>query len=482
MENLVVLIEQLRGLPSETEWLEFKHNNYDPDIIGEDISALANSAALNEKSYAYMIWGIDNNTHEVIGTDYNQYSKLKGNQELESWLRQLMSKNAEFEFKSVKTYSRDVIVLVIHCAVNHTVMFKKTEYIRVGSYTKKLNEYPTKQTQLWDKLRSARYEEQLAKQDLNADEALRLINFTSYFDIKQEPQPSSSEGILFFMIEESIIVKQDNGLYGITNMGALLFAKRLSDFSRIARKAIRVVQYDGVNRLNMLRNNTSEKGYVVGFEELIKHIEALVPTKELIHSALREKETAYPLLAIRETVANALIHQDLSIAGTGPVVELFSNRLEIINPGTPLVDIMRIIDNPPKSRNEKIASLMRRLRICEELGTGWDKITISCELKQLPAPRIDLYEQNTKVTLFSETPFSSISTENKLWACYLHACVKFVEGGELTNSSLRTRFGLNESSSGSVSRLIRDAVEAQLIKPLDPKTAPRYMKYIPTWA
>jgi len=125
---------------------------------------------------------------------------------------------------------------------------------------------------------------------------------------------------------------------------------------------------------------------------------------------------------------------------------------------------------------------MRRLRICEELGTGWDKIAISCELRQLPAPRIDLYEQNTKVTLFSDTPFSSISPENKLWACYLHACVKFVEGDELTNSSLRMRFGLKDSSAGSISRLIRDAVEAKLIKPFDPKTAPRYMKYIPIWA
>ena len=482
MENLDVLINQLRRLPNETEWLEFKHNNYEPDTIGEDISALANSAALAEKSCAYMIWGIDNATHDVVGTEYSQYSKFKGNQELESWLRNLLTKNAEFEFHSASINGNDVVVLIIYRAVNQTVMFKKTDYIRVGSYTKKLSEYPAIQAQLWDRLRTVRFEEQLAKRDLRANEALNLINFSTYFDIKQEPQPSSSEGVMHFLLEEEIILNQDNGLYSITNMGALLFAKKLSDFPRIARKAIRVVQYDGTNRLDMLRDNTSEKGYVVGFEELIKYIEALVPTKEPIQGALREKETAYPLLAIRETIANALIHQDLSIAGTGPVVELFSNRLETTNPGTPLIDIKRIIDNPPKSRNEKMASLMRRLRICEELGTGWDKIAISCELRQLPAPRIDLYEQNTKITLFSETPFSSISPENKLWACYLHACVKFVEGDELTNSSLRMRFGLKDSSAGSISRLIRDAVDAKLIKPFDPKTAPRYMKYLPIWA
>lgn len=241
------------------------------------------------------------------------------------------------------------------------------------------------------------------------------------------------------------------------------------------------MQYSGNNRLNMLKEETGGKGYVVGFEGLIKYIEALIPTQELIAGALREKKSAYPILAIREAVANALIHQDFSITGTGPVVEVFENRIEITNPGTPLVDIKRIVDNPPKSRNERLASLMRRLRMCEELGTGWDKMVISCELLQLPAPKIELYEDSTRVTLFMQIPFSSMSPEDKLWACYLHACIKYIQGEKLTNSSLRERFGLKESSSGSISRLIRDAVDLRLIKPFDPNTAPRYMSYVPNW-
>lgn len=125
---------------------------------------------------------------------------------------------------------------------------------------------------------------------------------------------------------------------------------------------------------------------------------------------------------------------------------------------------------------------MRRLGVCEELGTGWDRIALSCELKQLPAPKISLYEENTKVTLFAEENFSNISYEDKIWACYLHACLKQVQGEQLTNSSLRERFGLKETGAGSISRLIKEAVEQKFIKPLDPDTAPRYMKYIPIWA
>lgn len=482
MENLDKLINELRKLPDETPWLEFKHNNYNPLMIGKDISALANSAALQEKSCAYMLWGINDATHEIVGTEHNLQTLKKGAQELENWLRCLLSKNADFEFHTVPMEDKNVGVLIIYKAVNQTVTFEKVDYIRIGSYTKKLNEFPAVHAQLWNRIRNLKFEERYAKQDLDFKDSLYLLDFSAYFDIKDIRQPTNMTGVLHYMLEEEIIIKQDNGLYAITNMGAILLAKKLTDFPKISRKAIRVIQYSDNNRLKMLKEDLGTKGYVVGFEGLIKYIEALIPTQELITDALREKKTAYPILAIREAVANALIHQDFAITGTGPVVEIFENRIEITNSGTPLVDVKRIIDNPPKSRNEKLAALMRRLRMCEELGTGWDKIVLTCEMLQLPAPKIDLYEENTKVTLFSKIPFSNLSAEDKLWACYLHACIKQVQGEQLTNSSLRERFGLKDTYSGSISRLIKDAIEKKYIKALDPNTAPRYMKYIPFWA
>ena len=231
----------------------------------------------------------------------------------------------------------------------------------------------------------------------------------------------------------------------------------------------------------MLKEDVGNKGYAIGFDGLLKYIEALLPTREVIKGAVRETISPYPSIALREAIANALIHQDFSITGTGIVIEIFSNRIEITNPGIPLVDIYRIVDNPPKSRNEKLASLMRRLRMCEELGTGWDKIIISCELQQLPTPHIDIYEENTKVTLFAKVDFFDLSPQDKLWACYMHSCIKYIQGEFLTNSSLRIRFGLEEKSSASISRLIKEACENKLIKKLE-ETAPRHTKYIPGWA
>ncbi len=481
MENLEKLITQLIEFDSESNWFEFKHNNYNEDMIGQDISALANAAAYSDKSCAYMLWGIDDKTHEIVGTDYNQYTLKIGNQEIESWLRNLLSPNAEFEFKNIKMNNKDIVVLIIYKATNQTVTFKKVDYIRVGSYTKKLSDYPQMKAQLWDKIRNNRFEEQYAKQDLSIGEALQLLDYSTYFDLKKEPLPTDSIGILHYLAQEDIVVKQDNGLFAITNLGAILFAKRLYDFPRLARKAVRVVQYSDNSRLEMLKEDVGIKGYAAGFEGLLKYVEALLPSKEVIAGAIRTQQRPYPLIALREAIANALIHQDFSVTGTGVVVEIFSNRIEITNPGTPLVDVARIIDNPPKSRNEKLASLMRRLKMCEELGTGWDKIVISCEIQQLPTPQIRIYEENTKVTLFSKKDFFDLSPDDKLWACYMHACIKYIQGEFLTNSSLRERFGLEVSSSASISRLIKEALEKNYIKKLE-DTAPKHTKYVPVWA
>lgn len=393
MENLDKLVLELCKLPQETGWVEFKHNNCDPKMVGEDISALANSAVIADRSYAYMIWGVEDNTHEIIGTKVCLKKEKKGNQELENWLRYLLSKNADFEIQSVDINGKHIEILIISKAVGVPVTFEKIDYIRVGSYTKKIIEFPPLQAQLWDKLRNQQFEDIYAISNIQLQDIPHYLNYEMYFDILNMPIPTSIDKYAHYLVEDSIIAKQDNGLYAITNLGAILFAKKLSKFPRIGRKAIRIVQYDGLNRLTILKEEITTEGYAISFENAVKYVNTLLPSKEDIDSVRRKSISTFPIPAIREAIANSLIHQDFFITGTGPLIEIFENRVEVTNSGTPLVDIMRIVDNPPKSRNEKLASLMRRLNMCEELGRGWDRMVISCELQKLPAPRIQIYQE-----------------------------------------------------------------------------------------
>ena len=338
------------------------------------------------------------------------------------------------------------------------------------------------EAQLWDKLRLINFEKLPAKIDLQKDDIFKLLDFSCYFDLQNINLPSTQDGMLHYVMEDEIVIKQDNGLFTITNLGVILFAKKIADFPTVARKAIRVVQYEDNTKFKILKEYNGTKGYAVGFEGLMGFLEALLPSEEVITETVRKTVTKYPMVALREIIANALIHQDFTVYGSSPLVEIFQSRIEVTNPGIPLIDINRFIDNPPKSRNETLSSLMRRLKMCEELGSGWDRIALECELNYLPAPKIVLYAEDTKVILYSKLSFANIPHEEKLWSCYLHACIKYLTHEGLTNSSMRHRFGLEDTASAQISRLIKEAVSLGLIKLFDENTAPKHMKYIPAWA
>jgi predicted HTH transcriptional regulator len=243
-----------------------------------------------------------------------------------------------------------------------------------------------------------------------------------------------------------------------------------------------VIQYRGNGRTDTLKEHEFNRGYASSFEALISTINGLLPANEVIGAALRKSTPMFPELAVRELVANALIHQDFFVTGAGPMVELFDDRIEITNPGQPLVDTQRFVDTPPRSRNEALASLMRRFRICEERGSGIDKVVFQVELFQLPAPLFESPEGFTRTLLFAHKPLAAMDKADRVRACYLHACLRFVTRQDMTNASLRLRFGVEEQNRSTVSRLIREAVEARAIVPADPDAAPKLMRYLPFWA
>jgi predicted HTH transcriptional regulator len=211
-----------------------------------------------------------------------------------------------------------------------------------------------------------------------------------------------------------------------------LFAKRLDDFHSLRRKAIRVIQYSKFSRTETLKEQLGVKGYASGFEGLISFINGLLPSNEVIEQALRKTVPRFPDLAVRELVANALIHQDFFVSGAGPMVEIFEDRIEITNPGSPLIDTQRFVDSPPRSRNEALASLMRRIGICEERGSGWDKVAFQTEIYQLPAPLAESVEDHTRIVLFAPRPLSRMDKVDRVRSIYLHACLRYVNREYLT--------------------------------------------------
>ncbi len=327
-----------------------------------------------------------------------------------------------------------------------------------------------------------RWEQGIARQFASGDDVLRLLDYSQYFRLTKQPLPDNRSGIFDKLEGDRLIVRDVGDRWNITNLGAILFANRLPDFeASLARKAVRFVAYAGKNRAaTVMHRHDGQKGYAVGFEGLVGYLNDLVPKNEHIGTALREAHPLFPELAIRELVANALIHQDMTVSGAGPQIELFSDRIEISNPGTPLVKPERMIDLPPRSRNAELASLMRRMAMCEEQGSGLDKVVEQVEIFQLPAPLFRSEDNSTQVVLYGPRSFAEMTPEERVRACYFHAVLKFLSGDRMKNASLCTRLGVASRNAAQVTAVINKTLKAGLIRVADPEH-PR-AGYVPHWA
>jgi ATP-dependent DNA helicase RecG len=476
------LVLELAMNQTELEWIEFKENNADPQQIGEYVSALSNAAALHGQGRAFLVWGVQDGTHQIVGTRFSPATATKGGEQLIAWLSRLLSPRIDFAFHTGQAKGSPVVVLEVPAAEHVPIRFSGEEFIRVGSSKRKLRDFPEKERKLWNHFSRASFEEGVARADASETEVLTVLDFASYFDLAGQPVPATQDGVIDRLLDERFVRRNSRGRYDITNLGAVTIGKPLQRFS-LERKAVRIIVYPASDRMNALREREAAVGYASGVAELMRFIHSQIPANELVGEALRREAPLYPELAVRELVANAIIHQDFSIGGTGPMVEIFEGRIEITNPGRPLIDPQRFLDAPPRSRNEKLAALMRRMGICEERGSGIDKVFRLAEVYQLPAPDFRVTQDHTTAVLYAPRPFSQMSREDRIRACYQHAGLQWVARNEMSNATLRARFGISGSNAAMASRIIAETLDAGLIKPYDPDNRSRkHARYVPFWA
>jgi predicted HTH transcriptional regulator len=479
-KQLQELVSELVKQSNESESVEFKLNFHSVAEIGERLSALSNGACIRNQPYGYLVFGIEDGSHRIVGTTFKPKThKAKGNEALENWLASRLSPSIDFtihEFDYDET--RHIALFEIPATKAQPVEFLHTSYVRVGSVTRKLSDFPEKQAKIWKK-DTIPFEKETAKDNLVASDITRLLSTETYFDLMKLPYPSTQQAVIDKLADEGLIVKKKG--YAITKLGALLFAKNLRDFESVERKTVRVIVYKGKNKVETIREQIGGKGYALGFENLVNWVNGQLPANEEIGKALRVETRMYPELAIRELIGNMLIHQDLTEKGF-PMVEIYTDRIEFSNPGLPLVTPERFID-AYYSRNEKLSDIMRRMGFCEEKGSGMDKVILQNELFQLPPVGIITAEKRTQLTIYSYKMLNELNKKEKVLACYQHACLKYVCNEKMTNQTLRDRFKIEDRNAAIASRIIRDALDEGFIKESNVENQSRkYASYIPFWA
>lgn len=217
----------------------------------------------------------------------------------------------------------------------------------------------------------------------------------------------------------------DASLFYIRRLGAITLARSLNDFPDVEHHTIRVMRLRGTSITDMVFDRTYSKGYAVVFDDVIDQINALLPVNEDFADGLRDEHRDFSLVAVREIVVNACVHQDFMEHG------------------------------------------------------GIDRALENIEKQQIDAPEFIVKTRSTTVEL-RKGRFEDMGMKERVNAAYLHCCLQTAKGGFLTNSSLRERFGLSKAKTAVTSQVIAAAVDAGLIF-LDPATkgSRRTARYLP---
>lgn len=472
-DNAIQLLKNsLHPVPTELNELDWKSG------LSEKTERLAQhlSAFANLKGGGVLVFGVNNDgtCFDMSKEEVDNTVQTLGNIALNNLVYSIQIEHRVMEFEGHK-----LLFIYIPEQIDKPVYLRGKDifssYHRSAGQTVKMSKNQVKA--MIAASQGMTFEKQDAITGLTAKQVLDLLNYKTLYRLLDKNVPSSIDSVISKM-EEFHLCRNENEGWCITNLGAILFANKLKDFPNMEGYEVIVRKYSSTNNRQQIFEQHGAYGYAVGFEGLIDFIMTNTSTEQI--DVKRVAVPTYPRVAIREFVANALVHQDFGITGMPVTIEIFSNRLTITNAGAPLNDINRLIDLPPQSRNEQLAQTMFLLGICERRGSGIDRAIAAVEEMFLPAVKFTKSEQHTRVFMYPQKSLKEMTKQEKIDACYQHACLMYEDGASINNQSVRERFKLNKNDSSVASRIIADTLDAGLIKSADAETSSKkYMTYIP---
>lgn len=472
---LAYLNESLTPIPHELNELDWKVDASSRGMnLAKHLSAFANLT-----SGGYLVFGV-HDSGEAVGLSQDSIKNIIS--KIGSIAREGVEPKISVDHAISDYHGKTLLFIHIKEASEKPVHLRgkgiEESYIRSGSSTHKMS----KQEIGWCLLRSKvpNFEEQDAGAFGSLTDLLSELDVATFFDVLGTPLPSNHQAILH-KLEEYRLIKCDESHYRINNLGVLLLAKNMSHFAAHARRGIRVICYKGTSKIDASKDKTFEHGYAISLNEALTYIQEQLPSSEVIHDALRENIVVYPQVAIREILANAIIHQDFSVDTMNPKVEIFSDRIEITNPGTLIAktSIDRLIGST-NPRNELFARTMYKMRICEDRGSGLIRALNAIELYGLAPLKFEVSPSSFKVVIRGPKNYQEMGKQERIDACFQHCVLKYLSSEKMTNASLRKRLGIAEQNYALASRIIKDALDQNKIKIGNPdiKNA-KYVYYVP---
>lgn len=402
--NIEKIVLDLCSYRDEQEWFEFKENWFNPEELGEYVSALSNAAAFHYQKYGFFIWGINDKTHDVVGTNFNPYCDFS-KEPYQNYLARNLYPSINFEFKEVEINQLKVVILIIPAAEEIPTSFKDKRYIRIGSSKSNIRKYPKREIQLFKILNG--HIETITTQKAE----YQNLTFNKLFGYY------GSRGIVLKQetFEKNLNLRNSDGDYNT-------LAQLLSDNSH---KPLRVSIFDGDTKASNLLS-VREFGntcLLYSLDNLLQYGDVLnlIQSDETNRLVERTEIALFDSNAFREAVVNAVLHNSW-ISGNEPMISVFHNRIEILSRGSiaPAQTIEGFFQGQSVPVNEKLSEIFLQLHISEKSGRGVPIITnaygeeaISFRenaiVVTIPFNRINNNENKVNVIEKVKTPETSIS-------------------------------------------------------------------------
>ena len=292
------LIRTLQDYDQEQEWFEFKLNYVSPERLGKYISALSNGAILKQKTSAYLVYGIKDETHEIVGTEFSLKGAKKGSEPLEFWLSKRLEPTVRFESVSVQIEGKDLEIIHIIPPYFAPIKFNGIAYTRIGETTPKLSDYPQLEGKLWEILSRYKFETSIINEHVSNEYLLDNFQLRNFFDLLGT-SPSDHEAIINKLLSEGLIVSDDQQHFNVYALLGILAANNFTNIPYLERKGVRLIFYKDTSKLHINSDKQGTLGYSLGFENLIEHIMGHIPSVEVFDSGVRETKYDIPQVAIR---------------------------------------------------------------------------------------------------------------------------------------------------------------------------------------
>lgn len=386
MKDLKTIIKILMEKDFEEEWFEFKENWYNANGIGEYISSLSNAAAMAGEEEGYLIWGVNNDTHELTGTTFNYHQEVK-NEPLEHYLARTVTPDIGFFFKEMELNGNRLVILVVPAAAKVPTAFEGVRYLRVGSSKVNLAKFPERESQIFAILRNG------IPTVTNTESEYQELTFRKLFLYYED------KGIVLNKetFEKNLGLRTKDGAYN-------LLAQLLSDDSHIP---IRVSIFRGEDKASPLYSvrEFGNNCLLVSMDKVLEYGDVIniIQADESNRVVERKEVPLFDDIAFREAIINAFVH-NLWVDGNAPMITIYSDRVEILSRGTlaPKQTLEGFYKGESVPVNQGLSDIFLQLHISERSGRGVPKIT-----KVYGREAYEFRENSIVVNI----PFSRINTD-----------------------------------------------------------------------